>query len=136
MKVFQILVACWLGFFLHAAAAKEKRFAFIVCGDPQYHAEKAAAPQALDPYSEQAMSRFIGLASAFAGREIPSSHGGGKVSEELLGMIVTGDLVDSADKNGGHYPAMQKFEWERYKSDFGLKGKGWKAVLPRLRTSW
>ncbi len=130
MKIVPILAPCWLVLFLPAAAEKEKRFAFLVCGDPQYHAEKAAAPQALDPYSEQAMSRFIRLASTFAGREVPPSLGGGKVSEELLGMIVTGDLVDSADKNGGYYPAMQKFEWERYKADFGLKGKDGKLPFP------
>ena len=112
------------------SVAKEKRYAFIVCGDPQYHAEKSATPQALDPYSEEAMERFIRLAGSLAGKEIPDSLGGGKVSNDLLGMIVTGDLIDSADKNGGAYPAMQRFEWKRYKADFGLTGKDWRLPYP------
>ncbi|MBT3636291.1 MAG: hypothetical protein HN531_05090, partial [Opitutae bacterium] len=112
------------------AVAGEKRYAFIVCGDPQYHAEKSATPQALDPYSEEAMERFIRLAGSLAGKEIPDSLGGGKVSTDLLGMIVTGDLIDSADKNGGPYPAMQRFEWKRYKADFGLTGKDGRLPYP------
>jgi len=40
-------------------------------------------------------------------------------------MIVAGDLINSLDKHGGPYPAMQRYEWERYKSDFGLaRGQG------------
>ncbi|MCH2364534.1 MAG: hypothetical protein MK479_08160, partial [Planctomycetes bacterium] len=42
-----------------ATAGAEDRYAFIVSGDCQYLAEKAAAPKKLDPYSEIANSRFI-----------------------------------------------------------------------------
>jgi hypothetical protein len=101
----------------------ENHYAFLVSGDPQYIAEKSATPTKLDPYSEQANSRFIKLIKSLAGSPIPEPLGGGAVSEDILGMLVTGDLIDSADKAGGHYPVMQKFEWARYKSDYGLTGE-------------
>jgi len=123
-------VAVLLAFAASIVSAIEKRYAFLVCGDPQYHAEKTANPKSLDPYSEEGMDRFIRLAGGFGGREIPKSLGGGKVSQKFLGMIVTGDLIDSADKNGGNYPAMQKFEWRRFKMDFGLTGKDGRLPYP------
>jgi cytolysin (calcineurin-like family phosphatase) len=61
---------------------------------------------------------------------IPQKHGGGTVSGNILGLINTGDLIDSADKHGGHYPAMQKFEWERYQADYGLTGKDGRIPFP------
>ena len=130
MKLFPIPSLCLFLFCGSLTADEEKRYAFIVCGDPQYHAEKSATPKALDPYSEEAMERFIRLAGSLAGKEIPDSLGGGKVSNNLLGMIVTGDLIDSADKNGGPYSAMQCFEWKRYKADFGLTGKDGRLPYP------
>ena len=98
----------------------EDRVAFLVGGDPQYLAEKSASPTRLDPFSEQAAVRMVQLLKQFPGRDIPQQFGGGNVSSEIRGLIVTGDLIDSADKNGGPYPAMQRFEWERFISDFGV----------------
>lgn len=106
------------------------RFAFIVSGDPQYLAEKSAAPQALDPFSEEANARFIALVKALPGAAIPDKFGGGTVSDDLLGILVAGDLIDSADKTGGHYPAMQQFEWQRYRRDYGLTGKDGALPFP------
>ena len=105
-----------------ATAGAEDRYAFIVSGDCQYLAEKAAAPKKLDPYSEIANSRFIRLMKKFPGKSIDKKLGGGKVSADILGLIVTGDLIDSLDKSGGNYPAMQRFEWKRFQADYGLKG--------------
>ncbi|MDB4403689.1 metallophosphoesterase, partial [bacterium] len=100
-----------------------EKYSFLVAGDPQYLAEKSKSPKQLDPYSEKANNRAITLLKSFSGRSIPEDHGGGKVSEKILGLINTGDLIDSADKTGGNYPAMQEFEWKRYKTDYGLTGK-------------
>lgn len=96
---------------------------FVVSGDPQYLAENAPQPEKLDPVSEQANTRFIKLLKSFSGTAIPQKFGAGKVKKPIKGIVVTGDLVDSGDKNDGNYSAMQKFEWERYKSDYGLNGK-------------
>ncbi len=104
-------------------SSEERRYAFLVSGDPQYLAEHTDSPTKLDPYSETANSSFIRIVKELPGRSIPESLGGGQVSQELLGMLVVGDLIDSADKNGGPYPAMQRFEWDRYKRDYGLTGK-------------
>lgn len=106
------------------------RYSFLVAGDPQYLAGKSHSPTGLDPYSEAANSRAIHILSEFSGRPIPRKHGGGKVSPNILGLINTGDLIDSADKAGGSFPAMQKFEWERFKSDYGLTGRDGKIPYP------
>lgn len=108
----------------------EKTQAFIVSGDPQYLAKESKDPSQLDPYSEQANTRFIELIKNFSGQSIPKDVGGGTVSNNLRGVLVTGDLIDSADKSGQNYPAMQKFEWNRYKSDYGLTGKDGKLPIP------
>lgn len=105
-------------------------YSFFVVGDSQYLAEKSRQPSRLDPYSERGSQRFFDLVSSFRGREIPERLGGGKVSENILGMIITGDLIDSADKNGGPYPAMQEFEWSRFKKDFGLLGNDGRLPFP------
>ena len=108
----------------------QKTQAFLVTGDPQYLAEKSDNPTKLDPYSEEANSRFVELIKKLPGQTIPKKIGGGKVSSNLRGILVTGDLIDSADKSGGNYPAMQKFEWLRYQKDYGLSGKEGKIPLP------
>ncbi len=110
--------------------ADERRYAFIVAGDTQYVAEKSRQPTRLDPYSEQASQRFLNLIHDLPGSRIPDNLGGGIVSKDILGVIITGDLIDSADKTGGPYYAMQKFEWTRFKADFGLNGKGGKILFP------
>jgi hypothetical protein len=99
-----------------------KRYAFVVTGDPQYLAEKSATPTRLDPYSEQANVRFLEILRNLPGRQIAEKLGGGVVSSDLLGVLVVGDLIDSLDKNGGNYPAMQRFEWDRFLADYGLLG--------------
>ena len=102
--------------------------AFFVSGDPQYLAENSSEPQRLDPYSEEANQRFLELIKKLPGTPIPEPQGGGSVSKQIKGMLVTGDLIDSADKSGGNYSQMQRFEWDRYKRDYGLTGK--EGALP------
>ena len=115
---------------LVAGASAGDKYSFIVVGDPQYLAEKTAFPTRLDSYSEAANRRAIALLQKLPGRSIPKEHGGGNVSKNILGLINTGDLIDSADKLGGNFPVMQKFEWARYKSDYGLTGKEGKIPFP------
>lgn len=113
-----------------AEAVADDTIAFLVGGDPQYLAEKSDSPTRLDPYSEQAAVRMVQVLKQFAGRTIPEQSGGGEVSSNIRGLIVTGDLIDSADKNGGPYPAMQRFEWERFISDFGVTARDGRIPFP------
>lgn len=108
----------------------EKIEAFLVTGDPQYLAENTKAPTQLDAYSEEANTRFIELIEKLPGQSIPKDSGGGNVNKNIRGVLVTGDLIDSADKSGGNYSVMQKFEWNRYQSDYGLTGKDGKIPFP------
>lgn len=121
------LAFLFTGLFLAASITRPvedgDRHAFFVIGDPQYLAEKSDAPRALDPYSEQANSRFLELLVSLPGTELPEPVGGGRISESILGVVVTGDLIDSADKRGGDYPVMQRFEWSRFVRDYGLTGE-------------
>lgn len=106
------------------------RIAFLVCGDPQYLAEHADQPTKLDPLSEQANSGFVRRVLALPGSKLPEAMGGGVVATDLRGLINTGDLIDSLDKQGGQYPAMQRFEWQRFLTDYGLTGKDGRIPLP------
>jgi len=128
---------CFCGFLAAPALGADgvgpdpaNRIAFLVCGDPQYLAEHTETPAKLDPLSEQANSRFVEIVNALPGTGLPETMGGGTVARDLHGLIVTGDLIDSLDKNGGHYPAMQRFEWQRFLSDYGLSGKEGRIRLP------
>lgn len=111
-------------------SAEERRYAFFITGDPQYLAEKAEEPTKLDRYSEEANVRFLKQLNGLPGSSIPENLGGGMVSEDIRGVIVSGDLIDSADKNGGNYPAMQRFEWKRFVADYGLIGGDGKLPWP------
>lgn len=114
-------------FFTAPLAPYAETTAFFVAGDPQYLAEYSEAPQRLDTYSEEANDRFIKLLNALPGSDLPD---GGTITNTPLGIIVAGDLIDSLDKRGGFYPAMQRFEWNRYKADYGLKGGDGKIPFP------
>lgn len=107
---------------LSGARGETKRYAFFITGDPQYLAEKSEAPQRLDRFSEEANTRFLERLVKLPGSPIPDGLGGGTVSPDILGVVVAGDLIDSADKSGGPYPAMQRFEWRRFVRDYGLVG--------------
>ncbi len=39
-------------------------------------------------------------------------------------------MIDSLDKNGRPYPAMQRVEWQRFVADYGLTGKDGRIPLP------
>lgn len=109
---------------------QETRISFLVCGDPQYLAEHADQPMQLDPLSEQANRGFVKRVLALPGSTLPEAMGGGVVAADLRGLINTGDLIDSLDKNGGQYPAMQRYEWQRFLADYGLTGQDGRIPLP------
>lgn len=128
--VFFLLAGGLIGVSRAAEPTPESRIAFFVCGDPQYLAEHSATPAKLDPLSEQANSRFIALLNQLPGSALPKAMGGGHVAKDIRGLLVAGDLIDSLDKNGSVYPAMQRFEWKRFVADYGLVGNDGRIKFP------
>ncbi len=107
-----------------------RRIDFFAIGDPQYLAEKKDNPTSLDPLSQKASERFIRLIQQLPGTELPTEQENRRVLESPRGMLNAGDLIDSLDKHGKPYPAMQKFEWNRYRRDFGLTGDEGRISIP------
>ena len=104
IRSFLILCCVFVSSPTHGAdspSATTTRISFLVCGDPQYLAEHADKPMKLDPLSDQANSGFVKRVLALPGSKLPETMGGGTVATDLRGLINTGDLIDSLDKNGG-----------------------------------
>lgn len=115
---------------LTGQSRNEQRIDFLAIGDPQYVAEKSDNPTSLDPKSNKAAEGFIRVVRQLPGTVLETDEGKTRIPESVRGMIVAGDLINSLDKYGGPYPAMQKFEWQRYKKDFGLAGGQGRISLP------
>ncbi len=112
-----------------AAQEQQERIDFLAISDTQYLAKKDH-PQELDPVSKQAADRVIHLLQRLPGTTLRTEHGSIPVPESLHGAIIAGDLVDSLDKYGGPYPDMQKYEWERFRQDYGLTGEDGRVPFP------
>jgi predicted phosphodiesterase len=105
-----------------AIAADPERFGFFVIGDTHYRAD-LAAPGQLDPLSAVTTTGLVERLNALPGTAIPEAAGGGRVLEPR-GLIHAGDLIDSGDKTGATYLAMQQTEWAAYARDFSPNGEG------------
>ena len=92
-------------------AAETRRYAFFITGDPQYLAEKAPQPTKLDPYSEEANSRFVTILNELPGQPIPESLGGGHIAKTILGVIVTRAPGQRADRQRQQQNEMIPAAW-------------------------
>ncbi len=117
---------------VHAGAADPlagaDRFAFILVGDTHYLADKER-PEQLDAVSRSVTSRLIDRLHELPGTRVPETAGGGVVLTPR-GLIHAGDVIDSGDKNGTRFPAMQKTEWRCFVADFGLTGTDGRLKWP------
>ena len=104
------------------------RTAFFLVSDTQYLA-LADSPHDLDERSAQVCSRLIDTLNSLPDSPIPETAGGGSVLE-VQGVIHAGDCVDSADKQGANYQAMQQTEWDAFVADFGLDGTDGRLRFP------
>ncbi|MDG2224096.1 MAG: metallophosphoesterase [Rubripirellula sp.] len=95
--------------------------AFFLVGDTHYFANKDK-PQQLDPRSRRMTTGLVNTLNALPGTSISEAAGGGTVAIPK-GVIHAGDLIDSGDKNGRQWEAMQRTEWEAFESDFGITGQ-------------
>ncbi|MDF1845262.1 MAG: metallophosphoesterase [Rubripirellula sp.] len=92
--------------------------AFFLVGDTHYFANKEK-PGQLDERSRRITTGLINTLNTLQGTAISAAAGGGTVAMPR-GVIHAGDLIDSGDKNGQLWEAMQKTEWQAFESDFGI----------------
>lgn len=104
--------------------ANEEVFAFIVAGDTQLGAEDVAEPAGLSVNSAEPVYRVVDILNALPNQPIPESVGGGVVSDEILGMIIAGDLIHNGSTSGGNGLAMRDVEWQIFKQLYGVNGEG------------
>ena len=106
---------------------------FFLASDTHYLADKEN-PAAMDETSRDINARLVEWLNKLPGTAIPDEAGGGTVGE-VQGVIHSGDLIDSGDKNGGVHEAMQKTEWSAFAADWGLNGGDGKLRYP-VREVW
>lgn len=111
-----------------AANAADDIVSFFVIGDSHYLADKTA-PTKQDQRSIDSTGRFMAALKTLPGSTITAEAGGGQV-RNVQGLLHCGDIVDSADKNGGVYPEIQKTEFAKFEEDYGLKGGDGKLPYP------
>jgi len=102
--------------------------AFFFVADTHYLAERRE-PKKLDPRSVQTNAALIDRLNELPGKAIPDAAGGGKAALPR-GVIHGGDLIDTGDKNGPDFLAMQQTEWAGFAADFGLNGKDGRLKYP------
>ncbi len=109
--------------------------AFFLIGDTHYLAEKEK-PAELDEESRVVTARLIERLNTLPGAEIPAEAGGGKVAaiaagdSGIRGVLHAGDVIDTGDKQGPGFKAMQETEIAAFSADFGITGKEGKLKLP------
>lgn len=94
---------------------------FFLASDTHYHALEES-PGEMDPRSVAVNGRLVDQMNRLPGTEIPAEAGGGVVPEPA-GVIHGGDIIDSGDKNGAKYVAMQATELAAFVRDWGTDGK-------------
>ncbi len=116
-----------------APAPQQKGASFLLASDTHYLANKEN-PAEMDETSRDINARLIEWLNKLPGTEIPAEAGGGRV-EGVQGVIHSGDLIDTGDKQGDVHVAMQKTEWSAFNADWGLNGGDGKLKLP-VREVW
>ena len=109
-------------------ATEEEPVSFFLVSDTHYLATKDA-PQQLDERSRRITSGLIETLNKLPGASIPDTAGGGTVKRPL-GVIHAGDLIDSGDKHGPVWEAMQQTEWAAFAGDFSIDGKEGRLQYP------
>ncbi|MFN7363656.1 MAG: metallophosphoesterase [Pirellulaceae bacterium] len=106
----------------------EPGIAFFFVSDTHYLARQDQ-PDQIDSKSAEICGRLVDTLNSLPGSSLPDSLGGGKVAE-VRGVIHGGDIIDSGDKRGKNFEAMQETEWRHFDEDFGLTGKEGRLKYP------
>jgi len=109
-------------------AAEPYSISFFVLGDTHYLANKEK-PEEIDAVSAATNAGLIRTLNGLRGTAIPEAARAGGVGEPR-GVIHVGDIIDSGDKNGGVFPAMQETEMKAWLADYGLNGEGGALKYP------
>ena len=115
------------------AAEGPPAVSFFVVGDTHFLADEAE-PSRLFEASAGVTARLVDTLNRLPGSAIPESAGGGLVPVPQ-GVLHAGDLVDSGDKNGAKYEAMQRCEWSGYTAAFGLSGTEGRLHFPVMEVA-
>jgi cytolysin (calcineurin-like family phosphatase) len=113
----------------HAAPAPaEDELSFFLVGDTHYRADENK-PETMDERSSSICFRLVDWLNKLPGTPFPATAGGGVVGVPQ-GVIHAGDLIDSGDKNGRKFDAMQRTELAAFLADWGLEGGDGKLRWP------
>lgn len=111
-----------------APAAADATTCFFFVSDTHFLARRDE-PGRMDERSVLATDRLVDVLNRLPGTDIPASAGGGTVGTPR-GVIHGGDVIDSGDKTGQVFAAMQRTEWDAYTAAFGLDGRDGKLRYP------
>lgn len=101
---------------------------FLVAGDTHFLADKEE-PDKMDPRSLEICGRLVASMNQLPGSVIPEPSGGGLVRKPD-GLIHTGDIIDTGDKNGTVQERMQQTEWKAFVEEYGLNGGDGRLLYP------
>jgi hypothetical protein len=103
-------------------------YAFWQVSDTHFLADKNN-PDKLDEVSLSVNDKVIDLLNKLPGSDLPEKMGGGALANPI-GVIHTGDTIDSGNGDAGVHPQMQKTEWAAYLEHYGLNGNDGKCKYP------
>jgi hypothetical protein len=106
----------------------EEGISFFLVGDTHYLANKNK-PDSLDQTSLGYTSRLIETLNFLPETPWPDALGGGKVPAPK-GLIHAGDCIDSGDRTGPVFEAMQRTEMAAFRQHFGLNGEDGRLRFP------
>lgn len=123
--------AAWGASWLSASevsAAKDDDVSFFLVSDTHFLAQKEASTR-LDEKSIATCRALVETLNRLPGTAIPAEAGGGTVAVPR-GVIHSGDVIDTGDKNGGVHSQMIETEWAAFADEFGLTGKDARLKYP------
>ncbi len=104
------------------------RFSFFHISDIHVYAAKDL-PDRVDSVSWEIQTNLIERLNSLPGSALPEGMGGGRVLTPK-GVVLTGDCIDSGDKNGKAYAQAQKTETDAFTEWYGLTGGDGRLTYP------
>lgn len=111
-----------------SAQVSDDRIAFYFVSDTHFFAQ-AEAPDQMEPRSAALCSALVDTLNSLPGSSIPEGAGGGTVGA-VRGVLHGGDVIDSGDKRGTNFEAMQRTEWAAFEQEFGFSGTEGRLKFP------